>query len=996
MCFLGRLSAFATLSFFSLLLIWRPASALNSHIPVDDYNHTMWTAKDGAPGQIQSMAQTPDGWLWLGTVDGLYRYDGVKFERYALAGPLPFPRNRIYRLLAQSNGDLWITYDTGGLSVLHENGRLEDFIVPGSGMDYGLAGLAVDTDGSVWAASQNGIFHYSGGGWSLVQARHGSPLNSDVSLLLDQYGRLWAGDHEGVYLFNRDRAKFEQVAQKEARGSLMLSPDGRLWAADTGAVRLVETPPVVRALPRRPFYTQSSSSWAGQFDRDGNLWRIDCPVGICLVPAAGTSTRPTLIPEKLASAHLDQLWQLGTSSVNAILEDREGDIWIASQASLVRLRENKLFPVHIPGDGTGYSIKQDTDGVVWANDSVTNTLWRLTVDGPPVAQPGHHFREMANDRNGALLLSRRRTIERRYRGHIEQIALPPDRDGKAVDLTVFGILDDGKVLWMMAAETGLMGFSDGKWMPRSAFNLPPKILIPATGGIGQLWLGQVNGNLAFYDNGKLTQYDATMVGLVSGIFPGPEVIVSGEKGTGILKDGTLRMLNAFAPTVLQSISGMAVTQNGDHWFNGSQGIVVVRAQDWKNVAADTRLPLHYKLIGALEGYPGRAALLDRQPTVLDSGNGQLWFRATGGVVRIDYHDVQTNRVQPNVQFLRINTALGSFPAKTGLQLPAGSQAFNIEFTAPGLREPEGMRFQYQLRGVDEQWQTAGPTRTAFYTNVAPGQYHFFLRAVNEDGVFSAEENALQFSITPRAFQTAWFKGLCVIAAAGIALGFYRYRLRKVTSDLTKSMTIRMAERERIARTLHDTILQSVQAIILRLHVMSRDLPIGSAARTALESLLAQADKTVSDGRDQIQELRRAFSSDLPGLVTNSGKALADQYPLMAFELHITGLPSPIRPEICEEIGEIVREAMRNACSHSGGNVIAVNIGYQFGKLALRVTDNGKGIGADVLDGRLRAGHWGLAGMRERASRIGGILDITATPNKGTSVLLCVPIRRSNK
>jgi signal transduction histidine kinase len=219
-------------------------------------------------------------------------------------------------------------------------------------------------------------------------------------------------------------------------------------------------------------------------------------------------------------------------------------------------------------------------------------------------------------------------------------------------------------------------------------------------------------------------------------------------------------------------------------------------------------------------------------------------------------------------------------------------------------------------------------------------------------------------------------------------------MRRVAAELTRSMTVRMAERERIARTLHDTILQGVQSIILRLHAMSRGLPSGSAFRTSLEALLAQADKTVSEGRDQIQDLRRALNADLPGLVTNSGRDLAGLYPDMAFELRVTGIPATVQPELCEEIGEIVREAMRNACRHSGGDTVTVDIAYRFGTLALRIADNGKGIGAHVSDSGEPRRHWGLTGMRERAGKIGAALEITSVPSTGTVVELSVPVRRA--
>jgi signal transduction histidine kinase/ligand-binding sensor domain-containing protein len=982
-------AAFVSFATFAVLVLafafCRPARALDPHIGLDDYNHTMWRARDGAPAEIQTMAQTPDGWLWLATPDGLYRYDGERFEHYALP-TVGMHRNRIYRLLAQPNGDLWIAYTVGGLSVLRRDGSFEEVDTPSHSAIGPIGGLAIDADGSVWATANPGVFHYLHHAWTPVDVGPSWPSDGNVSMLLDQYQRLWAANRNGVYLLNRHSGKFEQRPSNGAGGSLIQSPDGRLWAAEGGQTRLVDTPAVAKTLPRPPFYAQATSHWAGQFDRDGNLWALNCPVGVCLVAGAGHSDRPVLDASQLATGRLYQPWQLSARSLNTVLEDREGDIWIASQAGLDRFRENKLLPVHVAADASSFSMARDADGNTWTADPYTGILWRLSPDTAPVAERGVYARVIASDRDGALLMAGKRTIERRYRGTVQQIALPPDRTGKTADLTVIGMLDDGKVLWMTAMETGLMGYVDGQWRPRSAFNLPPRIFIASAAGKGQLWLGMDDGAMILYDNGKLTRYDASALGLAAGIFPRTELIVSGDRGTGILKDGRFRALRATDPEVLRNVSGLAVSPNGDHWFNGAKGIVLVRGQDWRDIVADPDRELRYELLDAQEGYPGRAALENRLPTVLDSGDGQLWFRATGGIVRIDTGKLKINGIRPSAEILRVNTPSTSQTALAPLRLPPGSQAFNIDFTAPGLRRPEGMRFQYRLRGVDESWQTAGARRTAFYTNVAPGRYQFAVRAINEDGLAGAGEAVLPLTIAPTVFQTLWFKLLCVAVAAALAYGLYRYRVRRVTADLARTLHVRMDERERIARTLHDTILQSVQAIILRLHALGRDLPAGGATRGALETLLAQADKTVAEGRDQVHELRRAGDADLPALVAASARELADLYPGIAFDLRVSGGPRPLRPEVGEEIGEIAREALRNAFRHSGGDSVTADIAYGRGALTVRIVDNGTGIDA-VPAGGERPRHWGIIGMRERATRIGATLDIGGAPGAGTVVRL---------
>jgi signal transduction histidine kinase/ligand-binding sensor domain-containing protein len=970
------------------------AAGVSHPVRLDDYNHAMWTEKDGVPGEISSLAQTPDGWLWIGTSMGLYRFDGVRFSHYALPGD-PFVHNRIYELHAEANGDLWISYMLGGLSVLHKDGRIEDLLGADSRNDQ-IGAIAIDVDGSVWVSSGEGIRHYIDRQWHTV------PIGPDWtvegrSLLLDQYGRLWAAHKKGVFLLDRRSGRFERWSEAGARGSLIQSPDGRIWAADADHVQLIDAPPPAgQHTPPSPIYHQAEARWGGQFDRNGNLWALHCPIGLCLVPAAELGDRKLLVPSRQASARLDQHWQLSMLAINAALEDREGNMWLATPAGLDRFRENKLIPVRIPGGPATVSMARDEQGEVWADDRATGRLWRLPPAAPPVSGGPGFYSVIASARDGALLLAGKRSIERRYRGSVQQISLPPCPDGKACDLTVVGVMDDGKVLWFAAIEVGLMGLKDGKWLSPKALNMPRRIYQSANAGDGRIWLGMADGGLVFYDNGQQTHYDASAAGLASGIFPGTELLVSGDRGMGVLQGARFIPLHAADPDVLRNVSGLAVTGDGDHWFNGSMGIVHITGADWRAAMAQPERLLRYELLNKLEGYPGRAALDNRLYSVLDGGNGRLWFRATGGIVRLDTTDLKRNRVQPIVDIQRVSTARATYAGKPEMSLPPGSQNFTIEFTAPGLRRPEDMRFQYRLQGVDADWQTAIGQRAAYYTNMQPGRYQFAVRAINEDGTASASAAALRLDIEPRLTQTLWFRLACLLLVGVALYALYRYRVRVVATALAMTMTVRMEERERIARMLHDTILQSVQGMILRVHALSMELPADSAMRGKMNTLLDSADQTITEGRDQVHELRRerGDEGDLSAVITQEGRSLEELYPALRFSLSVSGAVRPLQPAVAGELADIAREAMRNAFRHSGGNAVDVVLDFSERRVALQVRDNGKGIAEAAAGAGGREGHWGMVGMRERAGRIGARLDIFSRAGAGATVGVVVPGERA--
>ena len=604
---------------------------------------------------------------------------------------------------------------------------------------------------------------------------------------------------------------------------------------------------------------------------------------------------------------------------------------------------------------------------------------------------------VASDRHGALLLGGKRTIEVRGRGQTRHIPLPPARDGTAVDLRLIGIRDDGEVLWIASPETGLMGLVDGKWLPRTAFNLPDKIFVSAVGGPGQLWLGLGGGELVLYDKGRNQVFDASAVGLASSIFTEGGVAISGERAMGILKNGRVHLLRAAEPEVLRNVTGMHITPQGDRWLNGAAGAVLVRAADWQSSVADPGQPLRYRLFGAQEGYPGTAMIDTRLPSAMADGRGRIWLAATGGVVSIDGAALPRNAHAPRVAILgaQAGEVTLAAPLAGSLLLPTGSKEFSIDFTAPALRRPDGLRFQYRLDGVDRDWQDAGNRRSAFYTNVAPGAYRFQVRASNEDGVAIANTATLGLRIAPTLVESRLFLALCALGIAALGYSLYRYRVRYLTGRLAERLQVRIAERERIARTLHDTFLQTVQALTLRLDTVVRTLPAGDATRGKLEQVLNDTDQAIAEGRDQLQDLRMADGAMLERGIKDALRELQASHPGIAAGLEVNGEAACLGPAMDEDIAEIAREAVRNAFRHAGATRIEVRLTYGGRQLALEIIDDGCGIEDAVLRAGRRDGHWGLVGMRERAARIAGQLQIDSSAGRGTKVGLVVPLARGN-
>ena len=434
-------------------------------------------------------------------------------------------------------------------------------------------------------------------------------------------------------------------------------------------------------------------------------------------------------------------------------------------------------------------------------------------------------------------------------------------------------------------------------------------------------------------------------------------------------------------------------EDGGLWLHLACGFVHISKRDVDAWSRDTTIRLDLKLYDALDG--ARAGRGTFEPAHGRTANGQLWF-ANGSVLQmIDPQNLARNELPPPVHILRMFADRKTISGTANVTLPALTRELEIDYAALSLVSPEKVRFRYALWGVDKEWQEAGSRREAYYMNLRPGHYRFQVIASNNDGVWNQQGDILDFSIAPAYYQTNWFRALCVVVFLVLLWAGYQLRVRQLAHQFNMTLEARVSERTRIARELHDTLLQSFQGLLLRFQSAAKLLPERpDEAKQRLDSAIQQAAEAITEGRDAVQGLRSsAFeTNDLANAIAAIAEELtkdsaAGESPVI--DLEVEGAPRGLNPVVRDEAYRIAGEALRNAFRHAQARRITVEIRYDKRHFRLRVRDDGKGIDEDAMQ-RQPSGHFGLHGMRERAEIVGGRLEVWSKLNSGTQVELSVP------
>jgi signal transduction histidine kinase/ligand-binding sensor domain-containing protein len=975
---------------FPLIACLLAVQVYAQNVSVQQMNRKVWSAADGAPSAVAAIEQTTDGTLWLGCASGLFRFDGIRFVKYPASAEAPLPSPNISTLAVSSDGSLWIGFRFGGVSRLHD-GHLYNIVR--DGLPNGtIKSLVWDKDGNLWAATRGGLARLQGNHWEKVAAKL---IPTTYGAMMDRSGTLWVASEDRVFAKAAHEEEFREIAKRGglAGGSppFALSPQGFVWArTNSGFTRMdLNSGPDLKADPI--FEIKGYSPLI--FDRAGNLWSgADGAIHLLSVSEQKKDSE-----SRRAQELSDAVTQSG---VQSIFQDGEGDIWVGAGRGLTRIARSNVVPIALPPCvNWGHTLVARDANTLWvscANPSFPRGITEIK-DGVVAGQKDiPTFTAAYRDTDGSVWFGGPAGLGHvTSSGQIEMLSIPVEASNFELQAI---IRDHSGGLWLSIIREGVFRLTEGKWRPYGDLaELPhlPAVVITAE-PTGALWFGYTENRIARVDGSSVQLMgakDGLNVGNVTAItIRDSHVWVSGDLGLARFDGKRFLPVSNTVGNAFGGVTGIIETQSGDLWLNGNSGISHIAAAEIEQAIRRSDYHVRAETFDYLDGVPGIAQQLRPIPSALETSDGRLWFATEGGVVFVDSNHISRNALAPPVTIWSLNANGVRYSAEaSGLRLPVHTTDIRLDFTAGSLTLPERVNFRYKLDGFQQNWQEGGGRREAFYTNLSPGTYTFHVVASNNDGIWSSSGATLRFLILPAFYQTLWFYVLCAIAAAALLVVCYRMRMQYVSARVLSRLEDRLAERDRIARELHDTLLQGVQGLILRFQAATDIIPANEPAREVMERTLERADELLGESRARVRDLRDPTSGlvALADALAKEGEQLAGSHPVQ-FRVSTEGITRQVHPIVREEAALIGREALANAFRHAHATRIEAEVTYGDAELRLRIRDDGCGIDPTVLNSGGPPGHWGLLGMRERAVKIRGQLQIWSTHNGGTEIDLRVP------
>lgn len=959
--------------------------ALDSQRELSQLNHEVWLTENGLPqNTVHAIAQTSDGYIWIGTEEGLARFDGVKFTIFDKQNTPEFKNNYIRTLLADRQGALWIGTAQGLVRML--NSRFTLFTRDDGLPSETIQAVYEDRQGNIWVATANGLGLLKSGGLTTFTTKERLISGSIQSLFEDAGGALWIATPYGVGRLKD--GKFTNYTVRDGLGSnsvraIEQDRDGRLWFGSLAGLTSFDG-------NRFTTYTTQDGLLNDRIlsleaDRDGGLL-IGTADGLC-----------RLIDGRFTGFNAGEA--LATTTILSLLEDFEGNVWVGTESGGINLLKDTKFTTYTVRNGLSNnlvkSIYEDQQGNTWiGTDGGGLNLLRngkLNVYTTQDGLSSNVVLSLFGDNTGNLWIGTPDGLNRFSQG---KFTVYTSADGLANNDVRSIHLDRHGNLWI-GTRGGLTRMTNGVFKTFTEVDGLPNDLITTLheDTKGNLWIGTLGG-LGRLTNDEFTTF-TTRDGLSS------DAVISlhedsdgtlwiGTNGGGLnrMKDGTFTTYTTSNGLLDDVVYRILEDGQNNLWLSCRKGVFHISKRQLDEFARGMVGSIAPVAYGTADGMMTRECSGGGDPAGWRGRDGKLWFPTIKGVAMIDPARMKTNSHAPPVVIEQIRIDDKSFAPTERLELPAGTTRFDLYYTAPSFVAPEKVRFKYKLEGFDNDWIDSGTRRIAYYTNLRPGAYTFRVIASNNDGVWNQTGAAFALYLKPYFYQTYWFYALCLLALIMFGWLLFRLRVRRMRAQFGAVL----AERTRIAREIHDNLAQEMSGISVQLEVVARTMPPGAdAAMTYLDRARRQVRHGIAEARRYVWELRSPAleNNDLPAALAETARRLTHDTAVQA-QVEVNGTFRPLARTVEDNLLRIGQEAINNAVKHAQAERISVNLVFDTRRVQLIVRDDGRGFDNHATRNE-GAGHFGLIGMRERVEQMGGTLSIQSAKGSGTEVVADVPI-----
>jgi len=973
-----------------LLLLLLLTHALFASNP--PFGLTGWTTDDGLPQNIiRGIRQGQNGYLWVATLDGLARFDGVRFVVFDKSNSPGLHSNRMTSIHQAPNGDLWMATDGGGVS------RLRDGVFTSYSTTEGLPHNLVysvtgDESGRVWVVSLGAIWEWNENLKRFYAVSLDAPQRHYDEIRWSQ--GFWTTSEEDIYCFragNLSRFPLPAWLPGSKVRQLAIDPDGSiwLWTDDKKLAKIAAGSDIAQLVT----VSGPDASYLHR-DRSGQQWEIQVGEALTrsLAPAAGLSARKTaftfLTEDREGNLWLgtdgDGLFQvrrqtvssyateptLTTKAVYPVLEDSRGHIWAGGwHGGLARFDGRHFQRFHtaegLP-DAVITALGEDRKGQVWVAANEALRVWngRRFVAPEYITAPARTaIQAIYQDTEGVLWLGTSRGLLRAKDGVQELLTTA---DGLATDDVRVIIPAKGGGMWL-AGYGGLTLFRDraAKVWSSELGSLASSLRSLYEDADGVLWIGSYDSGIGRLADGKFTQYTTN---------------------EGLFNNGAFQILE---------------DRRGNFWMSCNRGIHRVRKSELNAFARGERSTVSSASYGKADGMRNAECNGGYWPSGVRTRDGRLWFPTQDGLAVVDPERVPLNAEAPPVTIESFTVEGWEVPVDKPVEVDPERKSFEITYTALSFVHPGQIRFRYKLEGLDRDWIEAGTRRTAYYSHVPPGAYQFQVIAGNSDGVWSDQAATIPVVIQAAFYQTWWFATAALLAGVALAASVWQYRIARIERSQAlqqafsrKLLASQESERKRIAAELHDSIGQRLVVVKnLALFFLREQGDMAKERFSSIDEIASEASLAIDETREISYNLR-PFQLDRLGLTRAIESLVQTASNAAAIEIQtkIENIDDAFAEDLRINFYRIVQECLNNIVKHAGATEASVEVRVQQDEIRLRIRDNGEGFSPQKSSGTTRGG-FGMIGMQERASLLGGTVDIQSASGKGTTVT--VRFRRGN-